>query len=192
MKKINISESQFNYIIEGESKKKKYTVYINGKKDDNFSNMNWKRKPKVGRGFYYGGAVFKIKKVTDDSIYTIEENKSIEQYRNTILLLKEEWVGDGNSEKNPYKERWDAERKALKDFVCMYGKLMQSKEDDKNGKLYKCYWDKEISNLIGYNYCLCVQYDIINNKPKSVVYIRALDKFTPNIKRNLQYAKHQR
>ena len=64
-----------NSIHESKSKKNKYKVYINGKIDDTFSNMNWKRKPKVGKGFYYGGAVFKIKKVTDDSIYAIEESK---------------------------------------------------------------------------------------------------------------------
>jgi hypothetical protein len=56
---------------------------------------------------------------------------------------------------------------------------MQSKE---NGKLYKCYYDKVLSQLIGYNYCICIQWDNIEMKPKSVLYIRALDKFTPNIK----------
>ena len=105
--------------------------------------------------------------------------ESIKKYTNAITLLKEEWVGDGNSEHNPYKKRWDAERKALKDFVANYGKLMQSKE---NGKLYKCYYDKVLSQLIGYNYCICIQWDSIEMKPKSVLYIRALDKFTPNIK----------
>lgn len=105
--------------------------------------------------------------------------ESIKKYTNAITLLKEEWVGDGNSEHNPYKKRWDAERKALKDFVANYGKLMQSKE---NGKLYKCYYDKVLSQLIGYNYCICIQWDSVEMKPKSVLYIRALDKFTPNIK----------
>ena len=105
--------------------------------------------------------------------------ESIKKFSNAITLLKEEWVGDGNSEHNPYKKRWDAERKALKDFVSNYGKLMQSKE---NGKLYKCYYDKVLSQLIGYNYCICIQWDNIEMKPKSVLYIRALDKFTPNIK----------
>ena len=105
--------------------------------------------------------------------------ESIKKFSNAITLLKEEWVGDGNSEHNPYKKRWDAERKALKDFVANYGKLMQSKE---NGKLYKCYYDKVLSQLIGYNYCICIQWDNIEMKPKSVLYIRALDKFTPNIK----------
>jgi hypothetical protein len=64
---------------------------------------------------------------------------------------------------------------------------MQSKEDDKAGRLYKCFWDKTLSNLIGYNYCLAVQYDEINNKPKSTIYVRACDRFTPNIRRNIQY-----
>ena len=380
-----------NSITEGKSKseKNKYTVYINGKKDDNFSDMNWKRKPKVGKGFYCGGAVFKIEKVTDDSIYAIEENIGYDEvnsinenveygdniftmaierfgatndirecgyilpngmmldfsgrhtlskgtdsshlagrraidhrdisdvgwsidgntknfdlsmedfiklgairthvsrtyssinlfkkptqqqldvisriirfangcidveigdgdeslsyaeydgvkpsvviaqlnrffnegislmeskevlneylekdynlpyplYRNesikkyiTLLkeksLLGEEFNADGSSNGNPYKKRWDAERKALKDFICNYGVLMQSKEDNKQGRLYKCLWDKTLSNLIGYNYCLAVQYDEINNKPKSTIYVRACDRFTPNIRRNLQY-----
>lgn len=108
--------------------------------------------------------------------YPIYRNESVKKY---LTVLKEEWVGDGNSEHNPYKKRWDAERKALKDFVANYGKLMQSKE---NGKLYKCYYDKVLSQLIGYNYCICIQWDSIEMKPKSVLYIRALDKFTPNIK----------
>ena len=71
----NVVYDKFNSITESKSRKKKYTVYIDGKKDDTFSDMNWKRKPKVGKGFYYGGAVFKIKKVTDDSVYAIEESK---------------------------------------------------------------------------------------------------------------------
>ena len=64
---------------------------------------------------------------------------------------------------------------------------MQSKEDNKEGRVYKVYYDKLISDLIGYNYCLCVQYDEVKNKPKSTVYVRAYDKFTPFIRRNLQF-----
>ena len=116
---------------------------------------------------------YKEKKVVP---YPLYKNESIKKY---LTLLKEEWVGDGNSEHNPYKERWDAERKALKDFISNYGKLLQSRE---NGKLYKVYYDKTISELIGYNYCICIQWDSVEMKPKSVLYIRALDKFTPNIK----------
>lgn len=116
--------------------------------------------------------------------YPIYRNESVKKL---LTLLKEETVADGSSTTNPYKQRWKAEREALKNFVANYGKLMQSKEDDKGGKLYKVFYDKTMSNLIGYNYCICVQWDEIQLKPKSTVYIRALDKFTPFIRRNLQY-----
>lgn len=120
---------------------------------------------------------------------TTKFNESIKKY---ITLLKEsviseESVADGSSNGNPYEERWKTERKALKDFICNYGTLMQSKEDDKQGRLYKCFWDKTLSNLIGYNYCLAVQWDEIQNKPKSTIYVRACDRFTRNIRRNIQY-----
>jgi hypothetical protein len=121
--------------------------------------------------------------------YPIYRNESIQKY---ITLLKEniineETVADGSSTTNPYKKRWKAEREALKNFVCNYGTVMQTKEDDKGGKLYKVFYDKGISELIGYNYALCVQWDPIQLIPKSIVYIRALDKFTQNIRRNIQY-----
>lgn len=132
---------------------------------------------KILRRTQYLDKLFKLFSTVYDRNNSIFEG--IGKYKNAITLLKEEWVGDGNSEHNPYKKRWDAERKALKDFVSNYGKLMQSKE---NGKLYKCYYDKVLSQLIGYNYCICIQWDNIEMKPKSVLYIRALDKFTPNIK----------
>jgi hypothetical protein len=138
---------------------------------------------KILRRTQYLDKLFKLMSIVYDKNNSIFEG--IGKYKNAITLLKEEWVGDGNSEHNPYKKRWDAERKALKDFVANYGKLMQSKE---NGKLYKCYYDKVLSQLIGYNYCICIQWDNIEMKPKSVLYIRALDKFTPNIKQvNFDY-----
>jgi hypothetical protein len=112
------------------------------------------------------------------------KNESIKKY---LTLIKEEFAMDGSSEGNPYEKRWKAEREALKNFVANYGKLMQSKEDNKQGRLYKVYYDETMSNLIGYNYCICVQWDELTMKPKSTVYIRALDKFTPFIRRNLQY-----
>ena len=111
-------------------------------------------------------------------------NESIKKY---LTLIKEEFAMDGSSEGNPYEKRWKAEREALKNFVANYGKLMQSKEDNKQGRLYKVYYDETMSNLIGYNYCICVQWDELTMKPKSTVYIRALDKFTPFIRRNLQF-----
>ena len=110
-----------------------------------------------------------------------------ESTRKYLKVLKEEFAMDGSSEGNPYEKRWKAEREALKNFVANYGKLMQSKEDNKQGRLYKVYYDETMSNLIGYNYCICVQWDEMKLKPKSTVYIRALDKFTPFIRRNLQF-----
>ena len=104
--------------------------------------------------------------------------ESIRKYSNAITLLKEEVVADGNSEHNPYEKRWRAERKALKNFICNFGKIMTSRE---NGKQYKVYYDKVLSQLIGYNYCICLQWDPIQLKPSSTLYIRALDKFTNKI-----------
>jgi len=114
-------------------------------------------------------------------LHSLCENESIKRYLTSLKanIINEEWVGDGNASHNPYKKHWDAERKALKDFVSNYGQLMQSKE---NGKLYKCYYDATLSQLIGFNYCICVQWDSVEMKPKSTLYIRACDKFTSNIK----------
>ena len=104
--------------------------------------------------------------------------EEISRLRPFVSLLSEEIVADGNSEHNPYSKRWKAEREALKSFISNYGKVMTSKE---NGKEYMVYYDDCISNLIGFNYVLCLQWDRINMKPKSTVYIRALDKFTNRI-----------
>lgn len=135
---------------------------------------------KIMRREGYLDKLWKLSTLVYDKSNSINESliqtDSVKKY---LTLLKEEWVGDGNSEHNPYQKRWDAERKALKDFVSNCGQLMQSRE---NGKLYKVYFDKWLSNLIGYNYCICVQWDSVEMKPKSVLYIRAMDKFTPNIK----------
>ena len=92
--------------------------------------------------------------------------------------IEEEIVADGNSEHNPYSKRWKAEREALKNFLVNFGKIMTSKE---NGKQYKVYFDQTLSDLIGYNYCICVQWDPIELIPGSTPYIRALDKFTNRI-----------
>jgi serine/threonine-protein kinase len=76
----------------------------------------------------------------DNSLPQLDE--SVKKY---LTLLKEETVADGSSTSNPYKKRWKAEREALKNFVANYGELMQSKEDDKGGKLYKVFYDKTMS-----------------------------------------------
>lgn len=137
---------------------------------------------KVLRRTGYLDKLFKLFSTTYDKSNSITE--STKQY---LKVLKEEFAMDGSSEGNPYEKRWKAERDALKNFVANYGKLMQSKEDNKMGRLYKVYYDETMSNLIGYNYCICVQWDEMTMKPKSTVYIRALDKFTPFIRRNLQF-----
>ena len=46
-----------------------YEVYIDGRKDEHFSKIKWKRTPKVGKGWYAGGTVFHIIKVEDNKIY---------------------------------------------------------------------------------------------------------------------------
>ncbi len=95
-----------------------------------------------------------------------------------MTKINEEKVCDGNSSHNPYAKRWKAEREALKNFLVNFGKIMTSKE---NGKQYKVYFDKTLSDLIGYNYCICVQWDPIEMIPSPTPYIRALDKFTERI-----------
>lgn len=131
---------------------------------------------KALRRYGYLDKLFDLRNKVYDRSNSIFEG--IGKYKDTIMLLKEETVADGNAEHNPYKKRWDAERKALKDFICNFGKLMTSKE---NGKTYKVYYDKTLSELVGYNYCICLQWDQIEMKPKSILYIRALDKFTDRI-----------
>lgn len=142
-----------------------------------------------------GNIVYKVLRRTGylDKLFKLfsrvydRSNSISESMKKYLTVLKEEVAIDGSSENNPYEKRWKAEREALKSFVANYGKLMQSKEDNKGGKLYKVYFDETMSNLIGYNYCICVQWDELTMKPKSTVYIRALDKFTPFIRRNLQF-----
>lgn len=123
-------------------------------------------------------------KIKPSSLY---ESKDIinnnESVRNFLILLKEnslneEVVADGNSEHNPYAKRWKAERDALKNFLKNFGKIMTSKE---NGKQYKVFQDQALSNLIGYNYCICIQWDPIKMEVGSTPYIRAFDKFTYRI-----------
>lgn len=142
-----------------------------------------------------GNIVYKVLRRTGylDKLFKLfsrvydRSNSISESMKKYLTVLKEEVAIDGSSENNPYEKRWKAEREALKSFVANYGKLMQSKEDNKGGKLYKVYFDETMSNLIGYNYCICVQWNEQEMKPGSTVYIRALDKFTPFIRRNLQF-----
>ena len=125
----------------------------------------------------YDPNTYKVSRVP----YPLYRNESIDEFIRVLKKssLNEEWVADGNSSHNPYAKRWKAERQALKNFLCNYGKLMQSKE---NGKIYKCYYDKTLSQLIGYNYVICIQYNMATNTPRSTLYIRAMDKFSPTIR----------
>ena len=74
------------------------------------------------------------------------------------------------------EKRWHMEREALKRFLVNNGRLMRSME---NGKTYKVYIDSTLSNLIGYQYCICVQFDQQNMTTGYTPYIRAYDKFEP-------------
>ena len=138
---------------------------------------------KILRRTHYLDKLWKISNIVYDKVNSITENyhflknESLQNYLNLLkeATLNEEIVADGNSEHNPYAKRWKAERKALKDFICNFGKIMTSRE---NGKLYKVYYDRTLSQLIGYNYCICLQWNPITLKPSSTLYIRALDKFT--------------
>lgn len=104
--------------------------------------------------------------------------KKIKILESQLNLIKEETVADGNSKHNPYAKKWKNERKALIDFLVSNGTLMTNKE---NGKKYFTYYDKMISSYLGINYALCVQYNEKKLEPDSIVYIYALDKFTPQL-----------
>ena len=52
-----------------------WIVYVDGKEDSHFTEWSkkWKHVPKVGKGWYAGGTVFKIVKVEDNKVYTEED-----------------------------------------------------------------------------------------------------------------------
>jgi len=56
---------------------KEWEVYVNGKLDKTFTEnaKNWKQKPKVGKGWYAGGTIFKIVKIEDNKVYTEEDKE---------------------------------------------------------------------------------------------------------------------
>lgn len=93
-------------------------------------------------------------------------------------ILKEEVVADGNAEHNPYAKRWHFERNSLINFLVNNGTLMTSKE---NGKQYYTYYDEMLSNYLGINYVICVQYNQEDLTPGSIIYVRAQDKFAPQL-----------
>lgn len=54
---------------------KEWEVYFNGTLDDTFTEWakKWKHYPKIGKGWYAGGTVFKIVKIEDNKVYTEED-----------------------------------------------------------------------------------------------------------------------
>ena len=56
-----------------------WEVYVNNKLDNTFTEWakKWKKYPKVGKGWYAGGTVFKIVKIEDNKVYTEEDTKAV-------------------------------------------------------------------------------------------------------------------
>ena len=114
-----------------------------------------------------------------DKVNSIDLDETvISLYAKKYVPINEEVVADGSAEHNPYKKRWKYERDALKNYLVNYGELMTSKE---NGKQYKVLYDQFISGRLGINYCLCIQWNSMTNKPGNIIYVRAFDKFTRRI-----------
>lgn len=80
-----------------------------------------------------------------------------------------------NEKANPLWGRWHKERATLKNYPINYGDIMVSKE---NGKEYKVIYDQFLSNQLGINYCICIQWDSLTNEPGDIIYVRAYDKFS--------------
>lgn len=110
--------------------------------------------------------------------YPKYRNEAYDRCSDYLALLKEEVVADSNAEHNVYSKRWKNERELLKRYIRNYGVLMTSKE---NGKTYKVLYDTELSNKIGVNYCICLQYNQYTGIEGNSIYVRALDKFTQKI-----------
>lgn len=91
------------------------------------------------------------------------------------LLITEQQLRKLNEDVNPYRKRWMAERASLKKYIVNYGETMISRE---NGKEYKVIFDTFLSNLLGINFCICIQWDSLTNMPGEIIYVRAYDKFS--------------
>ena len=114
---------------------------------------------------------------------SLKTQEGVESKREIIInegqlgkILSEEVVADGNADHNPYSLHWKMEREALIDYLVNYGQIMTSKE---NGKEYKVLYDTMLSQRLGMNFCVCVQWNPLEMTHGNIVYVRALDKFTP-------------
>lgn len=92
------------------------------------------------------------------------------------LLITENQLRNLSEDVHPLSQRWHHERFVLKDYLVKYGRTMISSE---NGKEYKVIFDTFLSNLLGINFCVCVQWDSMTNIPGEIIYVRAYDKFRP-------------
>lgn len=91
------------------------------------------------------------------------------------LLVTEQQLRNLNEDTNPYRKRWATERSSLKKYIVNYGETMISRE---NGKEYKVILDSFLTNLLGINFCVCIQWDSMTNIPGEIIYVRAYDKFS--------------
>lgn len=131
---------------------------------------------KVLRRTGYMDILWNLSSQLYDKLNSIDESNILEIAERYIRAsLNEEVVADGNADHNPFKKRWKYERETLISYLTNYGEIMTSKE---NGKQYKVLFDNMLSNRIGINYCLCIQWNPITMEPGNVIYVRALDKFT--------------
>lgn len=135
----------------------------------------------------YGGIEASMRRIgkPDAMAYynSLKTQESVEPKREIIInegqlgkILSEEVVADGNADHNPYSTHWKMEREALIDYLVNYGQIMTSKE---NGKEYKVLYDTMLSQRLGMNFCVCVQWNPLEMTHGNIVYVRALDKFTP-------------
>lgn len=78
----NYMKSIENYINEAVKPEngKDWEVYVNNKLDNTFTECakKWKRYPKVGKGWYAGGTVFKVIKIEDNKVYAEEDKKAVQ------------------------------------------------------------------------------------------------------------------
>lgn len=93
-----------------------------------------------------------------------------------LLINENQLYGINKGNVNPYINRWNKENDSLKTYIVNYGQIMISRE---NGKTYKVIFDSFISDNIGVNFGICIQWDCMSNSTKGAIYVRPLDKFRP-------------
>lgn len=91
-------------------------------------------------------------------------------------LINESQLKNIYEDINPYQKIWENERATLKRYLLNFGQNMISRE---NGKEYKVIFDSFLSDIIGFNYCICIQYNSMTNECGDIIYVRAFDKFKP-------------